>query len=552
MYQALYRKYRPSNFDEVIGQKVIIQTLKNAIKNNKISHAYLFTGPRGTGKTSIAKILAKTINCTNLNNFNPCNICENCLQNNRQSIDIIEIDAASNNGIDEIRELKSKINLVPSLGKYKIYIIDEVHMLTIGAFNALLKTLEEPPNHVIFVLATTEPHKIPITILSRCQRFDFKKISESDIFERIEKICQNENVTINKNAIKEIAKISSGGMRDSLSILDQVISYATSEITIDEVHEVNGTLTSSEICNFLNCIISNDINNIIVKIDIYEKDGKDYVKLVEEIIIFLKNILIKNNAKSYYENNMMVKENYDNINIENNLLLKYIKKLNELNNDLKNSDIQKVIFEIGIFELLDLGNKKSDDIKSIHPIEPLTNIIQKNSTFNSKTNYEVKKINNKIESDKMSKKLLNLVNIRINNTLCLFDKNNLIDMKNKLKNNILINNQNNIEIASLIVDSELKAFGNNFMIFVCNNIRITEYFNYNMIKIDEFLNQTFGDNFKSVAVSKDHWEVIKKEFNSKTKKYQFIEEPIIEINNVKQDEKKNEIETIFDDIIEYE
>ena len=189
MYQALYRKYRPSRFDDVVGQDTIVQTLKNAITNNKLTHAYLFSGPRGTGKTSTAKILAKTINCQNLKGLEPCNECDSCIQiNNKQSTDIIEIDAASNNGVDEIRELKSKVNLVPSNSKYKVYIIDEVHMLSTGAFNALLKTLEEPPSHILFILATTEAHKIPATILSRCQRFDFKKISVNKIIENLKKI----------------------------------------------------------------------------------------------------------------------------------------------------------------------------------------------------------------------------------------------------------------------------------------------------------------------------------------------------------------------------
>ncbi len=197
MYQALYRKYRPKDFDEMIGQDVIVKTLKNSIEKNKISHAYLFTGPRGTGKTSAAKIFAKTINCKNLINNMPCENCDCCKQfNSQQNIDIIEIDAASNNGVDEIRELKNKVNLVPSISKYKVYIIDEVHMLSTSAFNALLKTLEEPPSHVIFILATTDPHKVLPTILSRCQRFDFKKVSENKIYERLSYILEKEKIEI--------------------------------------------------------------------------------------------------------------------------------------------------------------------------------------------------------------------------------------------------------------------------------------------------------------------------------------------------------------------
>ena len=243
MHQSLYRKYRPQTFDDVVGQKVIIKSLKNVILKNKISHAYLFTGPRGTGKTSVAKILAKTVNCVNLTDTSPCNECVSCTQiNQKQTVDVIEIDAASNNGVDEIRELKSKVSLVPTVGKYKIYIIDEVHMLTIGAFNALLKTLEEPPAHIIFILATTEPHKIPETILSRCQKFDFKRIDDKSMDKRLKYICKSEKIDIEDQALEEIIRFSSGGMRDSISLLEQAQVYSDSIIKLDDVHEINGTL----------------------------------------------------------------------------------------------------------------------------------------------------------------------------------------------------------------------------------------------------------------------------------------------------------------------
>ena len=251
MYQALYRKYRPQTLDDVVGQDVIIKILSNSVINNKISHAYLFCGPRGTGKTSIAKIMAKIVNCEHLNGITPCDKCDSCNEfNNKNNTDIIEIDAASNNGVDEIRELKNKINLVPTIGKYKVYIIDEVHMLTIGAFNALLKTLEEPPSHALFILATTEPHKIPITILSRCQRLDFKKISTDSIKNRLKQICNEENIKIEENALEQIANLCDGGMRDSISMLDKLVAYTNNDIKFDDVNEINGLITNDQILKF--------------------------------------------------------------------------------------------------------------------------------------------------------------------------------------------------------------------------------------------------------------------------------------------------------------
>ena len=271
MYQALYRKYRPKTFDEIIGQEVIVKTLKNSIKNNMVSHAYLLAGPRGTGKTSVAKIFAKILNCHNLNELEPCNECVSCIQaNNNQNIDIIEIDAASNNGVDEIREIRNKITLVPTNSKYKIYIIDEVHMLTNQAFNALLKTLEEPPQHVIFIFATTEPQKIPKTILSRCQRFDYKKVGVEKIVNRLKYISEKENIKITNEALLEIAKVSDGGVRDSISLLDQALAYSENEINIDDIHEINGTLTLDEIYDLILNILNQELVDIIKKIEKYD------------------------------------------------------------------------------------------------------------------------------------------------------------------------------------------------------------------------------------------------------------------------------------------
>ena len=261
-YLALYRKYRPNNFESIYGQDEIVTVIRNAIKTNKVSHAYLFSGPRGTGKTSIAKIIARIVNCQNLNGDIACGKCYNC-QNFLNSNDIVEIDAASNNGVDEIREIRNKINLVPTNSKFKVYIIDEVHMLTMQAFNALLKTLEEPPSHVIFILATTEPHKIPLTISSRCQKFSFKKISVDKIILRLKEICEKEKIDIEEDAICEIAKTSDGGMRDAINLLDQIVSYSNSRIKIEDVYEINGLISYDSLYQLINAVVNNDKTYII-------------------------------------------------------------------------------------------------------------------------------------------------------------------------------------------------------------------------------------------------------------------------------------------------
>lgn len=291
-YQALYRKYRPSNFDEVVGQQPIIQTLKNAIVQNRIAHAYLFCGPRGTGKTSIAKIFAKMLNCEDKSN-KPCGKCINCkMVQNGSHPDIIEIDAASNNGVDEVRNLIDKVKYAPMQGKYKVYIIDEVHMMTTGAFNALLKTIEEPPAHVVFILATTEPNKVIPTIISRCQRFDFNKVSQKDIEKRLSIVCKEEKIEIDPEAISLIAQLADGGMRDSLSILDQCIAYCSSNITVDNVREIYGVLTTSDIGKLFEHLYAHEVDALIQQIQECSDKGMDLKRLTSDFITLLKESII--------------------------------------------------------------------------------------------------------------------------------------------------------------------------------------------------------------------------------------------------------------------
>lgn len=355
-YQALYRKYRPKNFDEVSGQNITVRILKNAIKNNKIAHAYLFFGPRGTGKTSIAKIFARAINCKNSHDGIQCENCDSCIiSKEKECVDIIEIDAASNNGVNEIRELKNKVSFVPSELKYKVYIIDEVHMLSIAAFNALLKTLEEPPEHVKFILATTEPQKLPATILSRCQRFDFKRIPDEDIIKRLELVCKESNVNATTQALNIIAALSEGAMRDALSILERCIQDGENNIDENKIKELVGIPKLQYIHCITQAIVEYNIDEAMETITKVLNEGKDLNNLLWEIIKYVKDILmVKTNQKlTIYNDEDFTRLQELSEKVTKERAIRLISELSELENNMKQSTQRQIVFEAGIIKLCD-------------------------------------------------------------------------------------------------------------------------------------------------------------------------------------------------------
>lgn len=296
-YQALYRVWRSQRFDDVVGQKAITQTLKNAIVQKKTSHAYLFTGPRGTGKTSAAKIFAKAINCKHSQDGEPCNVCETCVAITEGRLnDVIEIDAASNNGVEEIRDIRDKAKYAPTQAEYKVYIIDEVHMLSTGAFNALLKTLEEPPQNVIFILATTEPHKIPLTIISRTQRFDFKRIGTQDIVDHMAHIMQEMALDYEEQALYVIGRAAEGGMRDALSILDQTISFSDEKVTLEDAMQVTGSLTYEMMDHYIQCCVAGDVERALEGLESILGEGKEARRFLEDLLLYCRDLLMYQQA----------------------------------------------------------------------------------------------------------------------------------------------------------------------------------------------------------------------------------------------------------------
>ncbi|MEF2851797.1 MAG: DNA polymerase III subunit gamma/tau [Lachnospiraceae bacterium] len=357
-YTALYRKFRPDSFASVKGQDHIVKTLKNQIMADRIGHAYLFCGTRGTGKTTVAKILAKAVNCEHPVDGNPCGECETCKAIAAgTSMNVIEIDAASNNGVDNIREIREEVAYSPTTGKYKVYIIDEVHMLSIGAFNALLKTLEEPPSYVIFILATTEAHKIPITILSRCQRYDFKRISINTISSRLMELMEKENVEVEERAIRYIAKKADGSMRDALSLLDQCIAfYLGQKLTYDHVLDVLGAVDTEVFSRFLREILKNDVAQVMKHLEELVMQGRELGQFVSDFTWYLRNLLLLKSSEELEEvldvssdNLVLLKEEAGMV--REDTLIRFIRVFSELSGQMKFSGSKRVLLEVALIKL---------------------------------------------------------------------------------------------------------------------------------------------------------------------------------------------------------
>ena len=464
-YTSLYRKFRPLNFDEMVGQEHITKTLKNQIISNRIGHAYLFNGGRGTGKTSAAKILARAVNCLNLKDGNPCNECEICKAILDGSLtDVVEMDAASNNSVEDIRSIREEVNFLPTLAKYRVYIIDEVHMLSTGAFNALLKTLEEPPSHVKFILATTEPQKLPATILSRCQRFDFKKISVENIAKRLKLICDEIKVKISDDALNLIGVISEGAMRDSLSILERCIQDGDDDITEDKIRDMVGIPKLEYISKTVQSVIDFDVDSAVLITEKILNEGKDISYLLWEIIKYLNNMLIYKSCGKvniYNENDSLTLKNIAD-NATKQRILNLIYEFSNLENNIKWTSQKNIMFQSGIIKMC-IKIDNNDFETRIKNIEDKLENSSIRITKNKEKTIEKKENENK-NVEQIVKKVANLKTT-----------NYWKDVVKKLKDNgkimIYTNllNTDAVEVADDVLEIEFKNGITNFGKTVLNN-----------------------------------------------------------------------------------
>ena len=576
-YQALYRKYRPKNFDDVVGQQAIIQTLKNAKAKDRIAHAYLFCGPRGTGKTSIAKIFARMLNCTSTDETQPCGHCENCkIALEGSHPDIIEIDAASNNGVDEVRNLIDRVKYAPMQGQYKIYIIDEAHMMTKGAFNALLKTIEEPPKHIIFIFATTEPNTLLPTIISRCQRFDFAKVSMADIQKRLTVVCQAEKIQIDKAAIELIASLSEGGMRDALSILDQCVAYCSDSIHIDDVRTIYGVTTLKDIGRLFQHLYKKEIEELISELQSISDQGMDLIRFTSDFISLLKNsviydyapdtTLIDSNVKEVLKEYFMFAPNpfrmqvldslmdtYNKFRYASNVLdyletglLKTISHSHEQSYD-KSSNISEMKKNENQISKYDLSSEKSDNSISIHREEPK---IKENKLSESKNvSRETLK-----KSDNTNRKIIYEDEYILRLLVSANKEERAKDSQKYEKINDFISDLNYMRPANLLKKTKILASGLNYILInvgsELESKEINEYENDN--SFDGFIEEILGSRKKVFCIDQVQAKRVINQFKERMQAGNLPDKIEIELEAKKSNsdelDKKSPIEKIFKNI----
>lgn len=570
MYQALYRKYRPIDFDSVVGQNTIVKTLLNSVKYNSLTHAYMFFGPRGTGKTTVSKIFARAANCLEPIDGNSCGKCKNCLHSfEKECVDIIEIDAASNNGVEEIRELRNNVSLVPAELKYKVYIIDEVHMLSTSAFNAFLKTLEEPPEHVIFILATTDPQKVPETIISRCQCFSFRRISDEMIVERLKYVCKEEKIDIDDEVLMEIAVASDGGMRDSLGMLDKLRSYTDEKITLEIFAELNGMITSKNLYEFCSDIFSGNLSEVLVKITKFNNEGKNLIQIMSQLMHFSRNLLV-----DYYISNK-------NLDFSLDLVQKFVNLINENMFEIKRSSNPKIFIEMLLIKFINdnILNKNyfpgnnfvgvvNNDIEfketPIVKEEPVVNVVSEKVVETTKEVVEeptISAASNTYESEEESTGyILNIDDImkaRVNNTMALANKQLL---KFELDNMSILEDftfdQEVGYVVCAILDGKIRAVSEDSLILSYEYDSVVKQ-NLNILdKITYVYNKLTNSNKKIAIISDEQWEIEKNKYIASLKDgnhYEVVEEPEEIYEEVEKDDiiVSSAVE-LFGDIVEFE
>ena len=544
-YQALYRVFRPQLFQDVVGQEHITKTLQNALLQQKFSHAYLFSGPRGTGKTSAAKILAKAVNCEHAPVAEPCNECSACKGITDGSIsDVLEIDAASNNGVDEIRDIRDKVKYAPSSVRYKVYIIDEVHMLSIGAFNALLKTLEEPPKHVIFILATTEPHKIPLTIISRCQRFDFRRITSESIVGRMEQVIDAQGITAEPKALSAIARAAEGGMRDALSLLDQAISFSDGELTVQDALSITGSVSQTFLTNLVQAIKDKDVSVALDALNELFSLGKDPTRFLEDLIFYYRDMLLYKAAPNLENILDIVKADEEFKSFAETIpapaIYETIDILNSSQQEMKWTNHPRIYLEVALVKLCQLKggvdeaadqsqvdlllnriNQLEQQLKQIalNPVaaQPSTPTAKPQRTGGAKNSFKpaVGKINEILKQ--ATRPDLDTI------------KSKWAELLEGLKHN------NKVSIAALLNDSEPVAASTTAFVLKfkyeihCQMASEEEA----RLLIQQILSQLTGRNLEMVVVPMEQWQSIREDFingqkSSEDKKKEAEEDPLIE------------------------